>query len=105
MLGPSSCPMSELPSLNPQEIPFDHPDSRYLFQPGPDKPFLATAAVIATYSHEVLLKCLSVLRAQADEHHGLDYLQVFRSPDDREDLWFMEDGPGGAITALLPSDH
>jgi hypothetical protein len=97
--------MSELPSLTPQEIPFDHPDSRYLFQPGSDKPFLAAAAVIATYSYDVILKCLSVLRAKADEHHGLDCLQVVRSSDEREDLWFMEDGPGGAITALLPSDH
>src|SRR5437762_1948592 len=94
-----------LPVLQDQEIPLDHPDSTNLFRPGPDKPFMATPAVIALYSHEVLVACLSVLRAKADAHGGLDYLQVFVDPDRREKLWFLEDGPGGAITALLPSDY
>ena len=42
---------------------------------------------------------------KADEHQGLDYLQVFHDETKPENLWFIEDGPGGAITALLPSDH
>ena len=42
---------------------------------------------------------------KADEHHGLDYLQVFKADDKPEDLWFIEDGEGGCITALLPSDY
>ena len=39
------------------------------------------------------------------EHGGIDYLQVFTDPAKPEALWFIEDGPGGAITALLPSDY
>lgn len=44
------------------------------------------------------------LRGKAEVHNGLDYLQVSES-DKPEPLWFIEDGPGGAITALLPSDY
>jgi hypothetical protein len=94
-----------LPQLNPQEIPLDHPDSINKFQPGPDKPMLATPAAIEMYSHEVILACMRVLRQKAEENSGLDYLQVFEDPSKPESLWFIEDGPGGAITALLPSDY
>jgi hypothetical protein len=94
-----------IPELKPQEIPLDHPESDNMFQPGPEKPLLATPAAIAVYTHEAILACLNTLRKKADEHGGLDYLQVFVDPDKPENLWFMEDGPGGAITALLPSDH
>jgi hypothetical protein len=38
-------------------------------------------------------------------HQGLDYLQLFEDETKSENLWFIEDDPGGAITALLPSDH
>ena len=94
----------ETPILKVQEIPYDHPDSRYMFQPGPDKPFLATPAAIETY-RDAIYRCLIQLQALAVEKHGLDYLQVFDDPDRREALWFIEDDPGGAITALLPSDY
>lgn len=94
-----------LPELQPQEIPLDHPDSANEFRPSPEKPFVATPAAIALYTHEAIVACLGVLRAKADEHGGLDYLQVFADPSKPEDLWFIEDGEGGAITALLPSDH
>jgi len=33
------------------------------------------------------------------------YLQVFESQGVVEPLWCIEDGEGGAITTLLPSDH
>jgi hypothetical protein len=47
---------------------------------------------------------LAVLQQKAVEHDGIDYLQVFESADgDR--LWIIEDGPGGAITALLPDEY
>ena len=75
-----------------------------MFEPGPEKPFLATPGAIELYSNEVILHCLRVLRAKADRHDGLDYLQVFES-DARKNIWFIEDGPGGAITALLPSEY
>ena len=97
--------MTSLPSLKPQEVPFDDPDSTNMFRPGPEKPLVATPAAIELYSHETIINCFRVLRQLADEHGGLDYLQVFESADGSENLWFMEDGEGGAITALLPSDH
>jgi hypothetical protein len=97
--------MATLPTLKTQEIPFDDPDSTCLFQPGPEKPFVATPAAIRLYSHEVILACWQVLRSQADRHQGLDYLQVFEDPAKPEALWFIEDGDEGAITALLPSDY
>ena len=75
-----------------------------MFRPGTDKPFVATAAAIDAYSTEVILACLRVLSQKADHHNGIDYLQVFEFDGDAR-LWFIEDGPGGAITALLPSDY
>lgn len=75
-----------------------------MFVPGPDIPFVATPAAIETHSHEVIVRCWEVLRQLADEQQGIDYLQVFEDPE-KENLWFIEDGPGGAITSLLPSDY
>ena len=90
--------------LKPQEPPLDDPDSSNRFQPRPDKPFLATPGVIERYGHETIVACLRVLQQRASEHNGIDYLQVFESADgDR--LWFIEDGEGGAITALLPEEY
>lgn len=94
----------ETPILKVQEIPFESSDSRYMFQPGPDKPFLATPAAIRLY-RDAILRCLLQLQTLAKEKSGLDYLQVFDDPDKSEALWFIEDDAGGAITALLPSDH
>lgn len=94
-----------LPELRDQEIPLDHPDSINMFQPRPDKPFLATPAAIAMYTHETIVSCLGAIREKADRHAGLDYVQVFVDSEKPEPLWFIEDGEGGAITALLPSDH
>ena len=36
--------------------------------------------------------------------YGIDYLQVFESEEGSR-LWFIEDGEGGAITALLPEEY
>ncbi|TWT60980.1 hypothetical protein Pan54_17120 [Rubinisphaera italica] len=76
-----------------------------MFQPGPNEPLVATPAAIEMYTNETILKCFGVLRQLADQHQGLDYLQVFEAGDKPENLWFIEDGQGGAITALLPSDY
>lgn len=97
--------MDSLPALKEQEIPLDHPDSTCMFRPGPEKPFVTTPAAIEMYTREVILACWHVLRQKADEHQGLDYLQVFEDSSKPEGLWFIEDGDGGAITALLPSDY
>lgn len=95
----------DLPKLKLQEISFDDPASINRFQPGPEKPFVATPAAIDAYTHEVIVACWAVLRDLADKHEGLDYLQVFEDDTRDESLWFIEDGEGGAITALLPSDY
>ncbi len=95
-----------VPTLKPQEIPLDHADSNNMFQPGHEKPLVATPAAIEAHTLEIILACHAVLRQKADEHNGLDYLQVFKSPaDSSPDLWFIEDGPGGAISAILPTDY
>jgi hypothetical protein len=90
------------PILKQQEIPYDSPESCNFFR---EKPFVATPAAIEAYTRETILHCLAVLQEVAERNQGLDYLQVFDDPSKPEALWFMEDGPGGAITALLPSDY
>lgn len=91
--------------LQPQEPSFDDPDSSNYFRPTPSKPFLATRGAIEKYGHETIIACLRILQAKATEHDGIDYLQVFDSPDGDNRLWFIEDGEGGAITALLPEEY
>lgn len=98
-------PSMTLPRLKQQEIPFDDPDSNNTFRPSPEKPFVATPAAIELYSQEVIVACWATLREAAERHNGLDRLQVFEDAEKAEALWFIEDGTGGAITALLPSDY
>jgi len=92
-------------SVNPQEIAFDHPQSRCMFQPSPQKPIVATRAAMDSFGPAVIIECLNHLQRKARKHDGLDYLQVFESRQTGDKLWFIEDGEGGAITALLPSDY
>jgi hypothetical protein len=89
----------------PQEIPLDHPDSNCSFKPTATKPFVATPAAIEMYGLLVITECLLELQGKAERHGGLDYLQVFEDKRKPEKLWFIEDGEGGAITAILPSDY
>lgn len=93
------------PVLKQQEIPYDSEESSNFFQPSPDKPFVATPAAIEQYTQETIVACLQLLQQEAQRNDGLDYLQVFDDPEKSEALWFLEDGIGGAITALLPSDY
>lgn len=98
--------MTDLPKLKRQEIPFDHPDSCNRFQASPDKPLLATPGAVEAYSLETIEACYRLLNQLAILHGGLDYLQVYESSDPKtENLWFIEDGPGGAITALLQTEY
>ena len=76
-----------------------------MFQSGPDKPFVATPDAIEMHTRETIIRCMAVLQSLAVEQNGLDYLQVFEDESKPENLWFIEDGPGGAITALLPSNY
>ncbi len=97
--------MTAFPNLRPQEIPLDDPASCEMFVPSTDKPFVATPAAIEMYGRETILACLAVLQDSAVANAGLDDLQVFDDQSKSEKLWFIEDGSGGAITALLPSDY
>lgn len=94
-----------LTKLKQQEIPLDHPNSYNVFQPNAEKPLVATPAAIEMYQQETIFQSLMVLQNLAERHTGLDYLQVFEDPEKAESLWIIEDGPGGAVTALLPSDY
>ena len=91
------------PVLKQQEVPFDSPESINLFQPAPNKPFVATPTTIGEYSQEVILDCLRVLQGVAEEHQGADYLQVFDDPNKSEALWIIENSE--SITGLLPSEY
>ncbi len=89
--------------LKPQEIPIDHPDSRYYFN---TEPYLATPNALQAYNREIITECLTYLQKQARQYKGLDYLQVFEDLEKkRPNLWFIDDGDGGATTALLPDDY
>lgn len=91
--------------LQPQEIPYDAHASCNFFVPSEDKPFVVTRAALGQFEEATFMACLRVLQDEARRHNGLDYLQIFESPDRSKRLWFIEDGPGGAITALLPDDY
>lgn len=93
------------PILKTQEIPLDSPDSCNFFRPSEEKPFVATPGAIELYTQETIVACLLLLQQQAEMYDGLDYLQTFDDPEKPEGLWIIEDGPGGAITAMLPSEY
>ena len=92
-------------TLQPQEIPFDDPDSYNMFRPSPEKPLVATPGAVEQFSHETILACWDILTDLAEEKQGLDYLQVFIRESDGAKLWFLEDGEGGAISAIRPEDY
>ena len=97
----------KLPRLKMQEIPYDAEDSCCRFLPSEEKPFVYTSGAGIMYGLHVIRACQVILRRLAEEHDGLDYIQVFEDQTGfkSEPLWFIEDGDGGAITALLPSDY
>lgn len=103
--GPQS--VVKLPRLKMQEIAYDADGSRYRFRPSTVKPFVYTSGAGIMYGPHVIRACQLILQRLAEEHDGLDYLQVFedQSGTKSEPLWFIDDGDGGAITALLPSDY
>lgn len=90
--------------LQEQEIPFGSPESVNYFVPHSDKLFVATPAALESFTRAELIECLCTLQQLAKEKGGIDYLQVFID-ETRGKLWLLEDGEGGAITAMLPSDY
>lgn len=101
--NPDNC--LPLPELKPQKIDFDHPQSCWRFRPDARKPFVTTPGALKLFGEVVICGCLAVLQQLADAHDGIDYLQDFFDPATGEKLWFIDDGDGGAITALLPDEY
>lgn len=98
-------PSSVMPLiLQPQELPWDHPQSTYRFDPS-SKPLVATPAAIREFGPEQIEHCINLLRRWAKKMNGLDHLQVFVDDITGAKLWFIEDDDGGGITALLPDDY
>jgi hypothetical protein len=88
-----------------QEVDFDDDRSICDFRPGEGKPFLITRGVQDEFGISLPSECLSRLMAMASLHDGIDYLQVFEIPELDQKIWLIDDGDGGAITALLPSEY
>ncbi len=88
-----------------QEIEFDDARSSCQFRPGAKKPFLMTPGAQDAIGEELALECLTRLCALAKVHAGIDYLQKFEIIESGIVVWFIEDGDGGAITALLPEEY
>ena len=91
--------------LQPQEVPYESSESCWTFTPTTTKPFVVTRTAFETFGESTIFRCLLHLQEEARRHDGLDKLQVFEDQATHEKLWFIEDGEGGAITALLPDDY
>ena len=91
--------------LKPQEISYESAESCWTFAPTATKPFVATRTALEAFGESTIFRCLMQLQEEARRHDGLDYLQVFEDSGTHEQLWFIEDGEGGGITALLPDDY
>ena len=91
--------------LKPQEVSYDSAESCWTFRPTTTKPFVVTRTALMTFGESTILRCLTHLQEEAHRHDGLDHLQVFEDQGTHEQLWFIEDDEGGAITALLPDDY
>jgi hypothetical protein len=88
-----------------QEVPLNSPASCYRFSCFGDKPVVVSKAAHEHFGPQIISACFLELQAFAVAKDGLDYLQVFYISDSIEPLWIIEDGAGGAITALLPGDY
>ena len=47
--------------------------------------------------------CLRELREAVEKNDGMDYVQIFDTPEGLPNLWFIEDG--AFVTALLPEEY
>lgn len=94
----------QLPRLSPQRNPFGHPDSKHHFRAEAPHSFEITTGARELYGELIIFGCLNMLHAWAIEQDGLDGRQVFQDDSKLEPLWIIEDGDGGTVTALLPSE-
>ena len=91
------------PILKEQEIPYDDPDSKWMFDPEADIAVAITPTAKEIYNDQVY-ELLAILTAMAKRYRGLDALQIFMSQDPRvEDLWVQE--ADDAIVFHLPNKH
>jgi hypothetical protein len=89
--------------MKEQEVPATDPRSTY-FLGLPGRTLVATPGALETFTAGEISFVVSTLKERADASSGLDYLAVFDSDDGRR-LFVIDDGPGGAVTLLLPSDY
>ncbi len=89
--------------LKSQEIPYDAPESDNMFDLVNSKRVVVTSAVADLLGDNIsqASTCVRRLHEMAQEHRGLDYLQVFEN-DEGVDLWVIEDDE--RITVMTPSD-
>ena len=92
------------PILKQQEIPYDHPDSKCMFDPEADDLAVAITPGAKAIYNDYAYELLAVLTDLAKRRRGLDRLQIFMSQDQSvEDLW-VEQGYD-AIVFHLTSEH
>jgi hypothetical protein len=92
------------PILKQQELSYDHPDSRWMFDPEAEDVAVAITPAAKAIYNDYAYELLAVLTDLAKRHQGVDRLQIFMSPDPNvEDLW-VEEGMD-AIVFHLPSEH
>ena len=78
------------PRFQTQENPYDHPDSKWMFDPHAEIAVTMTPSAKAIYG-DYAFEPLAILTGSAKRHGGLDRLQVFLSLDPKvEDLGVRE---------------
>ena len=92
------------PILKQQEIPYDHPESKCMFDPDADDLAIAITPAARAIYNDYAYELLAVLTDLAKRHDGLDRLQIFMSQDPNvEDLWVEQ--VRDAIVFHLPEEH
>ena len=95
--------MPGLPTLIEQELPYNDPESTFMFPTNGGKELYMTERCMRVYAYDVILACWQVLTDKAEQHGGLESLQVFESEEDVQELWFLEEP--FTIVAMLQSDY
>lgn len=83
-------PQLPLPSLHPQEIPFNHSDSKYMFRVS-ELPLTMYPSAIEQYGLETIAKCFNLLQLRANRQNGLAKIQTFVDSTGRDDLTFIDE--------------
>lgn len=89
-------------TLQPQEAPYHSIQSNCFFNSRGKKHVVMTQGINVKYGNWLALEFLDKLKKEAEIHHGLDYLQVFKDKDGHT-IWVIEDPE--VITVLLPEEY